>query len=113
MSDERRLGLERREFLRIGATTGALALLRRPAALAATGSAPQVEEATVADLQRRMGSGDLTARGLTQAYLDRIDSIDRRGPTLRSVIESNPDALAIADALDHERREKGPRGPLH
>src|SRR6185437_15958531 len=45
--------------------------------------------------------------------LRRIDEIDRNGPTLKSVIELNPDALAIADALDAERKAKGPRGPLH
>src|SRR5205823_616265 len=46
-------------------------------------------------------------------YLARIDAIDRRGPGLRSVLEVNPDALALADALDNERKGKGPRGPLH
>lgn len=113
MANERQLGFERREFLRIGAAAGAVTLLGKPAALAATGAAVEVEEATIADLQRRMRSGEITARGLTQAYLDRIESLDRRGPTLRSVIEVNPDAVSIADALDRERREKGPRGPLH
>jgi amidase len=60
-----------------------------------------------------MTAGELTARGIAEKYLARIAAIDRRGPTLRSVIEVNPDALAIADALDRERKEKGPRGPLH
>src|SRR5262249_27218190 len=45
--------------------------------------------------------------------LARIEAIDRKGPALRGVIEVNPDALALADALDRERKEKGPRGPLH
>jgi amidase len=48
-----------------------------------------------------------------EAFLERIASIDRDGPTLRAVIEVNPDALAIAKTLDQERRANGPRGPLH
>ncbi|PYQ77929.1 MAG: amidase, partial [Acidobacteria bacterium] len=60
-----------------------------------------------------MESGQDTARSLVQKYLARIDAVDRRGPALGSVIETNPDALAIADRLDAERKAKGPRGPLH
>lgn len=72
-----------------------------------------LDEATIAELQRRMDAGQDSARTLTEKYLARIDAIDRQGPTLRSVIEINPDALAIADSLDAERRARGPRGPLH
>jgi amidase len=72
-----------------------------------------LEEATIADLGRRMDSGQDTARSLVQKYLARIDAIDRHGPALHSVIEINPDALDIADRLDAERKSKGPRGPLH
>ncbi len=72
-----------------------------------------LEEATVADLRARMGSGELTARAITEAYLERIEALDRSGPEVRSVIEVNPDALDIAAALDAERRERGARGPLH
>lgn len=72
-----------------------------------------LEEATIAHLQARMASGELTARGLVEGYLARIDAIDRSGPRLRSVLETNVDALDIADALDRERRERGPRGSLH
>ena len=60
-----------------------------------------------------MDSGQETARAIAEKYLCRIEQIDGRGPSLRSVIETNPDALAIADALDRERRESGVRGPLH
>ena len=60
-----------------------------------------------------MAAGELTARRLTEACLARIAALDRQGPELRSVIETNPEALAIADALDAERKAKGPRGPLH
>jgi amidase len=72
-----------------------------------------LEEATVADLQQRMQSGRETSRSLVDKYLARIDAIDKSGPTLRSVIEINPDARSIADALDAERKAKGARGPLH
>lgn len=72
-----------------------------------------LEEATVADLQARMASGRETARSIAEKYLARIEAIDRQGSQLRSVLEINPDALAIADALDAERKAKGPRGPLH
>ena len=68
------------------------------------------EEATVADLQAEMQAGRLTSRALTEAYLARIRDVD---PKIASVLEVNPDALAIADALDAERKTKGPRGPLH
>ena len=73
----------------------------------------ELEEITIAELQARMSDGRLTARLLTQMYLERIEALDRAGPALRSVIETNPDALAIAEALDRERAERGARGPLH
>jgi amidase len=60
-----------------------------------------------------MKSGQLTARSIAQKYLARVESIDRKGPHLNSILETNPDALAIAAALDEERKSKGPRGPLH
>src|SRR5437899_233686 len=72
-----------------------------------------LEEATFADLAQRMESGRATSRSIVQEYLRRIDAIDRSGPTLRSVIETNPDALAIADRLDAERKAGRVRGPLH
>jgi amidase len=72
-----------------------------------------LEEATIADLQQRMTAGRETARSLAEKCLARIEAIDKNGPALDSVIELNPDALAIADALDAERKAKGPRGPLH
>jgi len=72
-----------------------------------------LEEATFTDLQRRMDTGQDTARSLVEKYLARIGALDRQGPSLHSLIEINPDALTIADALDAERRTRGPRGPLH
>ncbi len=73
----------------------------------------ELDEATVVQLQRDMASGKYTSRRLTEMYLARIQEIDRSGPSLNSVIEINPDAVAIADFLDVERRAKGPRSPLH
>jgi amidase len=72
-----------------------------------------LEEVNVAQLQDWMASGRYSARQIAELYLRRIEEIDRNGPTLRSVIEVNPEALAIADTLDAERKAKGPRGPLH
>ena len=60
-----------------------------------------------------MDSGARTSASIAQAYLARIDAVDRHGPAINAMIELNPDALAIAEALDRERREKGARGPLH
>ena len=81
-------------------------------------AAPEVEgfelnEVTIADLQAGMISRKFTARSLTEQYLARIEQIDRRGPAVNSVIELNPDAVAIAEALDKERKGKGTRGPMH
>ena len=73
----------------------------------------ELEEATVASLQAEMTAGRLSARRLVEQYLERIAALDRSGPTLRSIIEVNPDALEIAEALDRERAASGPRGPLH
>lgn len=71
------------------------------------------EGLNISELQIQMQIGALSARALLERYLARIEAIDRSGPRLNAVIELNPDALAIADALDAERRERGPRGPLH
>ena len=72
-----------------------------------------VVEKTVLELQNAMTNGKTTAQQLVRLYLARIAAIDNAGPQLNSVIELNPDALAIAGALDAERKAKGPRGPLH
>jgi amidase len=73
----------------------------------------ELDELTIAELQAGMQSGKYTARSLTEKYLSRADAIDKSGPAVNSVIETNPDALSIADALDKERKGKGVRGPLH
>jgi amidase len=70
----------------------------------------QHDEATIAGLQASMTSGALTSRSITEAYLERIEALD---PLLGSVLQTNPDAVEIADALDAERDSTGPRGPMH
>lgn len=107
--------LTRRQLVAAGVATG-LVSATRPAAGGAAAAAEhpfELAEATIADLQEGMRTGKWTARAITEAYLARIDAVDAGGPALRSVLERNPDALASADALDLERRERGARGPLH
>ncbi len=72
-----------------------------------------LDEVTIDQLQDGMKSGKYTARSITEMYLQRIQDVDKNGPTVNSVIEVNPDALEIAETLDRERKEKGARGPLH
>ncbi len=73
----------------------------------------ELEEATIADLGRQMADGERTSAQITRLYLDRIEALDGQGPTLRSVIETNPDTLEIAEELDRERAAGNVRGPLH
>ncbi|HET7287534.1 MAG TPA: amidase, partial [Pyrinomonadaceae bacterium] len=73
----------------------------------------ELDELTIADLQQGLQSGKYSSRELVEKYSDRITEIDKKGPALYSVIEMNPDAEKIATALDRERKEKGPRSPLH
>jgi Asp-tRNA(Asn)/Glu-tRNA(Gln) amidotransferase A subunit family amidase len=75
--------------------------------------AVEVTELTIADAAKAMAQGHVGSRTLVQAYLDRIEAFDHRGPSLNALITLNPNALREAEALDHERVTKGPRGPLH
>ncbi len=130
MSDiKQRSRLSRRALLGAGAGLAATRLMGQaaPAASPTPSSAPsgadgrdarpappfEFAEATLADLQAAMISGRTTSAALTNAYLERIAALDRRGPALGAVIETNPEALEIAAALDAERRARGARGPLH
>src|SRR5208282_2609908 len=121
----------RRTFLQgtlVGGVTAAVAPLLTPALAAARASSPissapggempaadvkafELDEITVSELQDGMKSGKYTARSLMEKYSARTQDIDKR--TVNAVIEMNPEAEAIADALDQERKSKGPRGPLH
>jgi amidase len=83
-------------------------------ALASVGvGAKELPERSIAELSAEMAAGRTTSERLVRDYLARIEAVDRSGPTLRSVIAINPDAVAQARALDAERKARGPRGPLH
>ena len=84
-----------------------------PAAVRDAAPAPELIEATFADLQAKLQSGSETARSLVDKYRQRIAALDRKGPMLRAVLELNPEADAIADQLDAERKAGKLRGPLH
>lgn len=73
----------------------------------------ELDEMTVGDLQNAMAAGGLTAKKITELYLERIEQIDRSGPELHAVLEVNPDARSIAEELDRERAAGEVRGPLH
>ena len=73
----------------------------------------ELEEMTIAQMRDLMDRGETSAQSLLSSYLERIEAIDRNGPELRSIIETNPDAMQIAEQLDEELRKSGPRGPLH
>ena len=110
----------RRALMKAGLAGGVLAAASpllspaRSATAASAAPAPfDLEEMTITDLGNAMRSGQETARSITEKYLARIEALNTKGPELRAVIEVNPEALALADALDAERRAKGPRGPLH
>ena len=109
-------GVPRRHFLQT-AVLGGVGAAMSPALSSTMATATvahfELDELTIADLQAGIASGKFTSRSLTEKYTQRIEEIDRRGPTVNSVIELNPDALAIAEELDKERKAKGARGPLH
>jgi amidase len=78
-----------------------------------SGEDPSIVELSIAQLSARMVNGEDTARSITEKYLGRIAELDRQGPMMRHVIETNPDALTIADSLDADRRAGRLRGPMH
>ena len=119
--------MDRRNFVRIGAAAGFLGIRGKPFGAETLDPAVEaslhrdrfvispfdLEEATIADLQAGMSSGRMTSHSITQQYMARIEELDRKGPSLRHVLEINPDALSIADSLDRERKSGRVRGPLH
>lgn len=109
--------MERRDFVRLGLTAGAAGAATSTPGLALAAPvklAPEpLLEAGVQVQQQAMRAGKLTAHGLASRYLARIEALDRAGPRLRAVIETNPEALAIARERDRERKDGKLRGPLH
>ncbi|HTT23637.1 MAG TPA: amidase [Candidatus Sulfotelmatobacter sp.] len=119
-----KLDSSRRKFLKNAVTASTVAaafpalgsaheLSRSTAPVEAEVKPFELDEITIAELQDGMRSGKFTARSLVEKYTSRINETDKQGPAVNAVIELNPDAEAIADALDQERKSKGPRGPLH
>ena len=116
--------MQRRNFLKTGAVAG-LTLTTLASASCKQASSPaggqdlqkaddfELNEVTIDALQHKMQSKAYTSRQITELYLKRIDAIDKNGPKLNAVIELNPDALDIADAMDKERAAGKVRGPLH
>src|SRR5262245_1089635 len=115
--------MKRRDFIRVGMLSGVAAAIgcnRHPQSPVSgasnqppVGGPFELDETTIAAFQEAIKSGGRTARTTAEKYLSRIAAIDKQGPRLNSVIELNPDATEIADALDAERKSRGPRGPLH
>jgi len=115
--------IDRRQFLQTGVAGSVGLAAGRVAAgdAAASGQASlpaevmrfDLQEATLADLQKKMQTGEDSARSLVEKYRRRIGALDKQGPALHAVIELNPEADAIAASLDAERASQGPRGPLH
>lgn len=108
--------MKRRDFLHTTVAGCVLAMAQPTSALQPSTFEPpafELEELSITELQQGLQSGKYSSRSLVEKYSDRINEIDKKGPALRSVIELNPDAEAIAAALDRERKERGARGPLH
>ncbi|TMD22116.1 MAG: amidase [Chloroflexi bacterium] len=106
--------LSRRDVLKLGAgavaVAGALSVVR---SLPAAAAPSNLNEMTVAQMQAAMASNQLSSLDLVNYYIARIKTLDQAGPTVNSVIEVNPDAKAIAQSLDAERKSGHVRGPLH
>ena len=115
--------MKRRQFLKTTAAGCVVAVTNPVSSLAIEKTEPkpasnapvafELDELTISDLQQALQSGKYSSKDLVEKYSDRINDIDKKGPALYSVIELNPDAERIAVALDRERKEKGPRSPLH
>jgi len=104
--------MKRRDFLHTTAAASVLAMAK-PTTAMTTPPAFELDELSLRELQQGLQSGKYSSKSLVEKYIDRINDVDKKGPTLRSVIEVNPDAEAIAAALDRERKEGRARGPLH
>lgn len=113
---------QRRRFLQGSLLTGAALAVPALSAARELASSPfpqsqaepfELEETSISDLQAGMGSGKYTSRSITEQYLARIEQVDKSGPAMASVIEVNPDALAMATAADTERKSGHTRGAMH
>ncbi|MHB1313147.1 MAG: amidase [Gemmatimonadaceae bacterium] len=133
-TDDHAAALSRRDFMALTAAGAALASGAAPATAFASGATPATAgadgsaagtaralplredalfEKSVRELGAMMARGELSSRALTERYLQRIDAMDKRGPAVNAIIELNPDAVGIANAMDAERKAGKVRGPLH
>jgi amidase len=94
--------MKRRELLTSAALAGVSTSAAKPQI--------ELEEITVDDIGKGFRSGRFSSKTLVEACLARINAIDRQGPAINAVIETNPDAIGIAAELDREFKAKGPRG---
>ncbi len=119
--------VSRREFLKYGAVAAAVAAssttllgaipeirqeLVTPTRLPQTGPASSIEEITIAQIQSMFAAGTLTAASLVNIYLSRISALDQSGPRLNSILQTNPDALSIAQQIDQQRQSGTNLGPM-
>jgi amidase len=119
--------VSRREFLKYGAVAAAVAAssttllgaipeirqeLVTPTRLPQTGPASSIEEITIAQIQSMFAAGTLTAASLVNMYLSRISALDQSGPRLNSILQTNPDALSIAQQIDQQRQSGTNLGPM-
>jgi len=121
-TDKLKTNESRRQFLKTSVIGGLAAVSLPSLSFAEKASAPftrmnikssEFDEITVDELAAGLKSGKYTVRSIAEQYISLIKEIDKSGPAINSVIELNPEALSIADSLDKELKEKGPRGPLH
>jgi amidase len=119
--------VSRREFLKYGAVAAAVAAssttllgaipeirqeLVTPTRFPQTGPASSIEEITIAQIQSMFSAGTLTAASLVNMYLSRISALDQSGPKLNSILQTNPDALSIAQQIDQQRQSGPNLGPM-
>src|SRR6059036_1052314 len=119
--------VSRREFLKYGAVAAAVAAssttilgaipeirqeLVPPTRLPQTGPASSIEEITIPQIQSMFAAGTLTAASLVNMYLSRISALDQSGPRLNSILQTNPDALSIAQQIDQQRQSGTNLGPM-
>lgn len=104
--------MNRRELLKLS-LMGGVAALGNAGAVGDGGASGRWTNLSLRELEAALVSGEVSSVALCEFYLARIEAMNTRGPELRAILELNPDALAIAAALDQERKVKGPRGPLH
>src|SRR5690349_19716685 len=108
--------MTRREFMHRAVVAGAAsaaAAQAQPAGEHAAVPSFELSEATIAHLRRAMDSGEQTSKSIVEKYLERIEALDRKGPMLRHVLETNPDAMRLAEAADAARKQGKALGPLH